>query len=147
MSSRWSQPVHTSVATRGCSCRWRGRKEKPCLTLLSSLAKTKGGFPNENSLLKLLYVSIKNASKKWTIPFPNWNLTLSQLAIYYRRSSGGGTGFVNLLQILILPLKTVSGSTLTVLIDSRLKWLNKRSALDNLQVEYIDRESVFLTTS
>jgi len=47
------------------------------------LTKTKGGFPNENSLLKLLYVGIKNASKKWTMPFPNCNLTLSQLAIYF----------------------------------------------------------------
>lgn len=47
------------------------------------LTKTKGGFPNENSLLKLLYVGIKNASKKWTMPFPNWNLTLSQLVIYF----------------------------------------------------------------
>jgi len=47
------------------------------------LTKTKGGFPNENSLLKLLYVGIKNASKKWTMPVLNWNLTLSQLAIYF----------------------------------------------------------------
>ncbi|SER86107.1 Transposase (or an inactivated derivative) [Nitrosomonas sp. Nm51] len=47
------------------------------------LTKTKGGFPNENSLLKLLYVGIKNASRKWTMPFPNWNLTLSQLVIYF----------------------------------------------------------------
>ena len=47
------------------------------------LTKTKSGFPNENSLLKLLYVGIKNASKKWTMPIPNWNLTLSQLAIYF----------------------------------------------------------------
>ena len=47
------------------------------------LTKTKGGFPNENSLLKLLYVGIKNARKKWTMPILNWNLTLSQLAIYF----------------------------------------------------------------
>ncbi len=47
------------------------------------LTKTKGGFPNENSLLKLLYVGIHNASKKWTMPVHNWNLTLSQLAIYF----------------------------------------------------------------
>ena len=47
------------------------------------LTKTKGGFPNENSLLKLLYVGIKNAGKKWTMPVLNWNLTLSQLAIYF----------------------------------------------------------------
>ncbi len=47
------------------------------------LTKTKGAFPNENSLLKLLYVGMKNASKKWTMPIQNWNLTLSQLAIYF----------------------------------------------------------------
>ncbi len=47
------------------------------------LTKTKGAFPNENSLMKLLYMGIKNASKKWTMPTPNWNLTLSQLSIYF----------------------------------------------------------------
>jgi transposase-like protein len=47
------------------------------------LTKTKGAFPNENSLLKLLYVGIQNISKKWTMPVHNWNLTLSQLAIYF----------------------------------------------------------------
>ena len=45
------------------------------------LTKTKGGFPNENSLLKLL--RILNASKKWTMPIQNWNMTLSQLAIHF----------------------------------------------------------------
>jgi transposase-like protein len=47
------------------------------------LTKTKGGFPNENSLLKLLYLGIQNASKKWTMPIQSWNLTLSQLAIFF----------------------------------------------------------------
>ena len=46
------------------------------------LTKTKGAFPNENSLLKLLYMGIQNASQKWTMPLQNWNLTLSQLSIY-----------------------------------------------------------------
>ena len=32
------------------------------------LTKTKGAFPNENSLLKLLYMGVQNASKKWTMP-------------------------------------------------------------------------------
>jgi len=40
-------------------------------------------FPNENSLLKLLYAGILNASKKWTMPIQNWNIALSQLAIYF----------------------------------------------------------------
>ena len=47
------------------------------------LTKTKGAFPNENSLLKLLYLGIKNAQKKWTMPIQNWSLTLSQLAIFF----------------------------------------------------------------
>lgn len=47
------------------------------------LTKTKGAFPNENSLLKLLYAGILNASKKWTMPIQNWNMTLSQLAIHF----------------------------------------------------------------
>ncbi len=47
------------------------------------LTKTKGAFPNENSLLKLLYLGIQNAQKKWTMPIQNWSLTLSQLAIFF----------------------------------------------------------------
>jgi len=47
------------------------------------LTKTKGAFRNENSLLKLLYMGIQNASKNWTMPLQNWKLTLSQLAIYF----------------------------------------------------------------
>ena len=47
------------------------------------LTKTKGAFPNENSLLKLLYAGILNATEKWTMPIQNWSLCLSQLAIYF----------------------------------------------------------------
>jgi len=47
------------------------------------LTKTKGGFPNDDSLLKLLYMGIVNASKKWTVPIQNWNRTVSQLSIFF----------------------------------------------------------------
>lgn len=47
------------------------------------LTKTKGAFPNEDSLMKLLYLGIQNASKKWTMPIQNWSLTISQLAIFF----------------------------------------------------------------
>ena len=47
------------------------------------LTKTKGGFPNENSLLKLLYAGVLSASEKWTHPVQNWNLTLSQMVIHF----------------------------------------------------------------
>lgn len=47
------------------------------------LTKTKGAFPNHDSLLKLLYLGIQNAAKKWTMPIQNWSLTISQLAIFF----------------------------------------------------------------
>jgi len=47
------------------------------------LTKTKGGFANENSLLKLLYAGMLQASERWTLPIQNWNLTLSQLSIHF----------------------------------------------------------------
>ena len=49
-----------------------------------TLTKTKGAFPNDNSLLKLLYAGIMNAEKKWTMPIPNWSLTISQLNIHFK---------------------------------------------------------------
>ena len=45
------------------------------------LTKTKEAFPNENSLLKLLYIGIQQASEKWTMPVTNWGQTITQLSI------------------------------------------------------------------
>ena len=49
-----------------------------------TLTKTKGAFPNDNSLLKLLYAGILNAEKKWSMPIRNWSLTISQLNIHFK---------------------------------------------------------------
>ena len=49
-----------------------------------TLTKTKGAFPNDNSLLKLLFAGIQNAEKKWTMPIKNWSLTISQLNIHFK---------------------------------------------------------------
>ena len=48
-----------------------------------TLTKTKGAFPTDNSLLKLLFAGIRNAEKKWTMPIRNWSLTISQLNIHF----------------------------------------------------------------
>ena len=50
---------------------------------LRKLTKTQGGFPNDDSLLKLVHMGIINASKKWTMPIQNGNLTVSQLSIFF----------------------------------------------------------------
>jgi len=54
-----------------------------------TLTKTKGAFPNDKSLLKLLFAGIRNAEKKWTRPIANWSLTISQLHIHFKERLEG----------------------------------------------------------
>jgi transposase-like protein len=47
------------------------------------VTKTKGAFPNDMALLKLIYLATENISKKWTQPLHNWSLTVQQLCIRF----------------------------------------------------------------
>src|ERR1043165_1920978 len=47
------------------------------------VTKNKGAFPNDDSLLKLVYLAYRNISKKWTRPFPEWGLVAGQLSIHF----------------------------------------------------------------
>ncbi len=50
---------------------------------IRKVTKTKGAFSNETSLLKLIYLAIQNASKKWTMPPKHWSQTVSQLSVFF----------------------------------------------------------------
>ena len=45
------------------------------------VTKTREAFPNDMSLLKLVYLATKNIEKKWTAPLHNWSLTVQQFYI------------------------------------------------------------------
>ena len=47
------------------------------------VTKTKGTFPNDMALVKLVYLATKNILKKWTKPISNWGLAAQQLAIIF----------------------------------------------------------------
>lgn len=47
------------------------------------VTKTKGAFPTDMALLKLIYLATENISKKWTQPLHNWGLTIQQLCIKF----------------------------------------------------------------
>lgn len=47
------------------------------------ITKTKGAFPNDMALLKLIYLAVQSISKKWTSPLQNWAITSQQLAIKF----------------------------------------------------------------
>lgn len=45
--------------------------------------KTKSVFPTDESLLKCLYLSIRNITKKWTGRYRNWDVILAELSIMF----------------------------------------------------------------
>jgi transposase-like protein len=47
------------------------------------VTKTKGAFPNEMALLKLVFLVNRRVQKKWTSPVHNWGQTAQQLAIKF----------------------------------------------------------------
>lgn len=46
---------------------------------LRKVTRGKGAFPNENSVYKILYLRIKELSKKWKKPIQNWSKIQAQL--------------------------------------------------------------------
>src|ERR1700756_5054350 len=50
---------------------------------LRKILKTRGAFPNEESALKLLFLAIRQASKKWTMPVKNWSEALNYFAVLW----------------------------------------------------------------
>lgn len=47
---------------------------------LKKLLKTRGVFPTEDALKKVLYLAIMQASQKWTMPIRNWKKALNRFA-------------------------------------------------------------------
>jgi len=50
---------------------------------IRKITKTKGAFTSDQALLKLVYLTIKDISEKWTMPIRNWGLTMQQLHIKF----------------------------------------------------------------
>ncbi len=50
---------------------------------LRKVIKTKGSFPTEQAVRKLLYLATLNITRKWTMPIQNWPRILNQLAIRF----------------------------------------------------------------
>lgn len=50
---------------------------------LRKIIKMRGSFPTDEAALKLLYLALRNAAKKWTMPIPNWSEALNRFAILW----------------------------------------------------------------
>jgi transposase-like protein len=57
-----------------------------CLQLGLRFAESAGCsrfLPNDEAALKLLYLALRNAAKKWTMPVQNWNAVLNRFSILW----------------------------------------------------------------
>jgi putative transposase len=50
---------------------------------LRKAVNNRGHFPTEDAVMKVLYLAIRNASKKWTMPIKDWKAALNQFAIRF----------------------------------------------------------------
>jgi putative transposase len=50
---------------------------------LRKVTKSRSSFPNDEAVLKLLYLALRNIAKKWTMPVQNWKDALNRFAIVY----------------------------------------------------------------
>ncbi|MEW6737763.1 MAG: IS256 family transposase [Acidobacteriota bacterium] len=50
---------------------------------LRKIIKNRSLFPNDEAVMKLLYLALRNASKRWTMPIRDWRFAMNQFAIIY----------------------------------------------------------------
>jgi len=50
---------------------------------LRKVTKARSSFPNDEAVLKLLYLALRNIAKKWTMPVQSWKAALNRFAIVY----------------------------------------------------------------
>lgn len=50
---------------------------------LRKIIKNRSLFPSDEAIFKLMYLALKNISKKWTMPIHNWSAAMNQFAIIF----------------------------------------------------------------
>merc|ERR1711935_862910 len=58
------------------ACRWR-------LGVIRKAIKKRKIFPSDDSARKMVYLAIKDASKKWSMPIQNWRQAMSRFIIEF----------------------------------------------------------------
>ena len=50
---------------------------------LRKVTKNRSTFVNDEAIFKILYLAVRNACEKWTMPIKEWGLALNQFAIIF----------------------------------------------------------------
>ncbi len=52
-------------------------------SVIRKATKNRKIFPNDNSVFKIIYLAIEQASRKWSMPLRNWTPAMNRFAIEY----------------------------------------------------------------
>ena len=50
---------------------------------LRKITKNRSSVPSDEALIKLIYLVLRNISKKWTMPLRDWKAALNRFTIQY----------------------------------------------------------------
>ena len=50
---------------------------------LRKVSKNRSLFPSDEAVFKLLYLALRNISKRWTMPVRDWSAAMNQFAILF----------------------------------------------------------------
>ena len=60
---------------------------------LRKITKNRSLFPNDEAVFKLMYLGLRNISKRWRMPIRDWSGAMNQFAILFEgRVPMGGLG-------------------------------------------------------
>ena len=45
--------------------------------------KKHGAFPNDDAILKVMWLALDRITRKWTMPLQNWKAALNQMYLVY----------------------------------------------------------------
>jgi putative transposase len=62
-------------------------------SVIRKFTRNRKQYPNEESALKLIYMAIHEASKKWTLPIPKWREALNHFAIIFENRLPTSAGY------------------------------------------------------
>ena len=50
---------------------------------LRKVSKNRPLFPSDEAVFKLMYLALRNISRRWTMPIQNWSAALNQFAVLF----------------------------------------------------------------
>lgn len=50
---------------------------------LRKIMKNRGSFPNDDAVMKLFYLAIRNVCKKWTMSIHDWKVAFNRFTILF----------------------------------------------------------------